>query len=253
MLSGFPLLSRICGHTFVADFIPNSPVIVDLGMNEGSFTRGIRGQFPGARVFGCEPVPDLFQDLAKVMGDSVFNVAVGGKNGQRQIAVYKNHCASLEHQQLEPTATMIPVKVVPFDQLVADLGLTHIDLLKVDIEGSELDMLRDCPAKALQMCDQISVEFHDFLDPASIPDIRACMARLHALGFRAFRCSLLNRSDVLFVHARLLPRWRSVLATRASVMSAFFTAAKLRSFVAYLRGGAGRAVDPERTVGVGVN
>src|SRR5262249_36379929 len=63
MLSGFPLLSRICGHTFVADFVPNSPVIVDLGMNEGSFTRGIRNQFPAARVFGCEPVPDLFRDL----------------------------------------------------------------------------------------------------------------------------------------------------------------------------------------------
>ncbi len=77
-------------------------------------------------------------------------------------------------------------------------------LLKLDIEGPESDLLLAAPAELLRAIGQISVEFHDFLDPALAPTVERATARLAGLGFAVFRMSRDN-SDLLFVNAARLP------------------------------------------------
>jgi len=69
------------------------------------------------------------------------------------------------------------------DEFASDLGLTHIDLLKMDIEGAELDVLASCSDRFLRSIAQLTVEFHDHVGVVSKEDIRAVIRRFHSLGF----------------------------------------------------------------------
>ncbi len=50
----------------------------------------------------------------------------------------------------------------------------------------------------------MSVEFHDFITPADLPRIRACLARMEELGFVCLRFSLRTYGDVLFLNRALV-------------------------------------------------
>lgn len=228
-----PRLRRISQHTFLANALPLRPVLLDLGMNQGAFSSAFKAAYPGAEIFGCEPVPELFQSLRRVWGDHAHNVAVAGRTRDGSINVYAEHCASMVHADLESDADIVPIQIVSFDELAARLGVARFDLVKIDIEGAELELFLESSAKTLLMCDQITVEFHDFMNKADVPVIRQCVSRLESLGFAAFRCSILNRSDMLLVHPRLLSRFgRSRI--QAEVIGAHITAEKARNLIRYV-------------------
>jgi hypothetical protein len=162
-------------------------------------------------------------------------VAVGAHTGGGAIAVFKSHCASVVYHRLEAEPDVLPVRIVTLDDFVRSLSLTRIDLLKVDIEGAEIEVLQNASREVLSMCDQICVEFHDFLDPASITDIRCAIRRLRLLGFGAFRCSVLNRSDILFVHRRLIESRVAKILLWMAIVRALMTGEKARSFAHHVR------------------
>lgn len=229
-----PRLGRVCGHTFVESWIGSNSQVVDLGMNKGDFARYIIDHFADARIYGCEPVPDLFEKLQRHFCDGVLNVAVGGNTGSVPLRVYKTLCASAILSNLEPDFEIMQIQMLSLDDFVRSLGLSRIDLLKVDIEGAELAMLLQTSEVVLKNCDQISVEFHDFLDRSQIDDIRKAISRLRSLGFDSFRCSILNRSDILFVHKRMRRHRGAALIIRSQIIRNHFTADKLHNFVKYV-------------------
>jgi hypothetical protein len=98
------------------------------------------------------------------------------------------------------SATSVVVDGVTLSDLLDRHAIKHVDLLKVDIEAAELPMFENTPDRTLLACDQISVEFHDFLDPAQAPGVDAAIRRFRALGFGCFRGSLTERDDMLFVN-----------------------------------------------------
>lgn len=229
-----PRLGRACGHTFVKSWIGVNSKIVDLGMNQGAFANYIMDHFSGARIYGCEPVPALFEKLRRRFYDGVLNVAVGGKTEFVPLQIYETLCASACFANLEPECETIQVRMLSLDDFVEMLGLTRIDLLKVDIEGAELAMILQASNKVLKDCDQISIEFHDFLDRSQIADIRKAISRLRSLGFEPFRCSILNRSDVLFVHERKRRHRGASFIIRLQIIRNHFAMGKARNFVKYV-------------------
>jgi len=206
-----PKVSRISDHTFFDHLLcRNEAVIVDLGMNNGDFSRQVRGLHPNVTIFGCEPVPSLHKKLSAEFGSSALNLAVAGKTEDGQITLYDDYCPSMVLDGLgECSNGAVPTQVVSLDDLVDRLKIKHIDLLRVDIEGSELAMILNASAGTLGRCDQITVEFHDWLDPGHLPGIRSCILRLQTSGFEVFRCSISSYSDVLFVRKRFI---RSIAA-----------------------------------------
>jgi len=106
-------------------------------------------------------------------------------------------------------------------------------VLKIDIEGAELEMLLGTPESVLRRCDQITVEFHDFMDRSQAVDVRACIHRLRSFGFRPFRCRILNHSDMLFVHERCLKTWLFPFFIWLGVIRNDLTLEKVRNFFTY--------------------
>lgn len=101
----------------------------------------------------------------------------------------------------------LPVKTIP--SIMAELGHNWVDVIKVDVEGSEYALMENmfdvlgCPP-----CNQFTVEWHHFpLDPrygaGSSPPLNALVTLMHKCGFRQFHHHLQGgwpSSDAVFHH-----------------------------------------------------
>ncbi|MGZ4287562.1 MAG: FkbM family methyltransferase [Solirubrobacteraceae bacterium] len=119
--------------------------IVDLGSNIGGSVLYFAGRYPTARIYGVEPDPATFAKLkanvAPLENVDVVPVAVGDCDGEAEFFPNPHTWAS----SLKPTFATTPGITVPvrtLDTLLDEIGLDRVDLVKLDIEGSEYDVLR---------------------------------------------------------------------------------------------------------------
>ena len=77
----------------------------------------------------------------------------------------------------------------------------QVDLLKVDIEGAEIELFSACDNDELRDVMQITVEFHDFAYRDLHDSVLRIFDRMVDIGFWVVPCSLDN-SDVLFINRK---------------------------------------------------
>jgi FkbM family methyltransferase len=71
--------------------------------------------------------------------------------------------------------------------LLKRMGVTHVDLLKLDIEGAEFDLLEQVQAADLAPFEQIFIEFHHHaIRHLTQADTERSAARICSLGFKCF-------------------------------------------------------------------
>ncbi|MGE5490049.1 MAG: FkbM family methyltransferase [Actinomycetota bacterium] len=196
-------LMRLCGHSFVSDFLGEAPVVLDCGSNRGEFARKLADGF-GARVFGFEPDPRLFAALPELDGVFFFDLAVSSRAQDMVLNLGVRNCSSARFQE-EAGQDAAVVKAVSLDGFCAEKSIARIDLLKLDIEGAEIEVLESLPDGFLGAVGQVTVEFHDFLDAAEGPGIRRVVERMRQGGFDLVKFSHHDHSDCLFVNRRRHP------------------------------------------------
>lgn len=232
-------MDRAQGHSFLCGGLGPGATVVDLGMNRGLFARHVIDRY-GCRVVGVEPVPDLYDRLPRREGLVAERCAISGSQGEGHLHLNESSCATLMAGLAEVSASRVSVRAVTLDAFIARHGLAAVALLKVDIEGAEIDMLLGVQADTLATVDQISVEFHDFVDDEFKSGVRAVDHRLKESGFRRLSFSLDN-SDVLYINeSRLaLPWWQYIyIAVRWRYLAGLVR--KLRRAVARVRRPTGR-------------
>lgn len=151
----------------LADYVPEPGwVVFDVGANVGvvSMCQAERG----ARVYAFEPNPDCFGRLLRNIVDNglsglvqAFNVALGDHVAEGEMCVQKGGTTGgtvIEATSSE-TACCAPIKITTLDHMASALGVPHVDLLKVDVEGAEVDVLRGA-ARALRRTRRMIVEYH---------------------------------------------------------------------------------------------
>lgn len=128
----------------------DAKIVLDCGAHQGRMTRAFRGAFPAAKIHAFEPTPATFADLKARVGAipnvEVINAAVGGKSGEMEFFVGANEQSnSLVRPQGGgggASANSIRVPVVGIADFCRERGIDKIDVLKLDIEGYELETLR---------------------------------------------------------------------------------------------------------------
>lgn len=196
-------LMRVCGHSFLKDLLGEAPVVLDCGANHGAFS-GELARNHRARVYGFEPDPRLFPRLPEVANVSFFNLAVSVTGGELMLNLGEGNCSSARFTE-GAGQTSVAVGATTLDAFCSEQSLRAIDLLKVDIEGAEIEVLERLSQGLLAATGQITVEFHDFLDASELPRIRGVIRRMREHGFYFIRFSHHDYSDCLFVNSRLHP------------------------------------------------
>ncbi|MCY4335694.1 MAG: FkbM family methyltransferase [Litoreibacter sp.] len=154
-------------------------ICVDLGANVGEFTRLMADK--GAEVIAYEPDPETFARLNEAVGAranvQLHQKAAGAQNGIVQLqraARYDEHPEKFSQASslVRRDASMDPknsvdVEVIDF---VAELKAMDRDIriLKVDIEGSEFELLDALIQDPIvNRIDTIFVETHEWMDPVN--------------------------------------------------------------------------------------
>jgi FkbM family methyltransferase len=175
--------------TGLASNIEPDWVILDLGANKGYFS--VRAALKASRVISAEPNP-ISHALCKanitVNGFAekvhLHQVAVAEKEGQITFSIAEDSacCTTLHRPDVTHTIT---VDAVTVPKLIGDIE--KIDLMKMDIEGSEVALLLD-PASGewLQKVRRIAMEYHPMFYSE---EVRLSMVhRLENLGFEVITC-----------------------------------------------------------------
>ena len=199
-LTGYP--TKFSEHSFFNETLGTESVVVDFGSNHGFFATAIIKRF-GCHVYGVEPVKELFDALPKTQDGlfTAFNVAIGAVDGVQEINVFSDKCASLYGSNTADEYTQTgEVSVWTLRTFLEQANLLHVDLLKIDIEGAELDMLETANSDDLQRISQITIEFHDFIFVEQKDRVRTAINKLIDNGFYMIRISQDN-TDVLFVNS----------------------------------------------------
>jgi FkbM family methyltransferase len=121
--------------------------IVDLGANVGMASAWFRGRYPEARIVAVEPDPDTFAKLERnLAGDdavTLVNAAVAGEAGEVELFQPSGYSisSSLSASRDDQGASSARVRACTLDELWTELGLERVDLLKLDVEGAELEVL----------------------------------------------------------------------------------------------------------------
>ena len=197
-------IDRFYGHSVLIDDLKLSSTVVDLGANHGNFAMAIVERFR-CKPFCVEPDPGLYQALAKNSAISACNVAVTTQNGPARFYVAENaECSSLTPPKSSKTIAEIECQTVTLETLLASMGLEQVDVLKIDIEGLELQLLNSLDARVLDRINQLTVEFHDAIGMGTVKQIVETIDHLRNYGFGAVRGSFFDYSDVLFLHTERL-------------------------------------------------
>jgi FkbM family methyltransferase len=194
-------LVRVCDHTFHFDRTNDFGVVVDLGMNKGEFSQWIATN-TAARCYGAEPVPELFASLPRSERIVARRVAIGGEAGTKKLSIPDRLCASLSETGVVRGARQVDVEVVTLPSFIDTYGLASIDLLKVDIEGAEIDVLRSMKDDLFARIGQMTIEFHDFMKRSDAPSVRELLGKIKDQGFFVINFGRKNYTDVVCLNRR---------------------------------------------------
>jgi FkbM family methyltransferase len=162
-------------------------VVLDVGANAGAYTV-LFAQWVGPRghVFAFEPVPSIARALAAQLNlnglsrrVTIVEAAAGAAAGRSMLVATGLSGVNRRPAPGEQTGNRIEVPVVTIDEVCSSAGVSPA-LIKIDVEGTELEVLRGAAHTLAANPDlQVFVEFHPSLWPAygiSVDDVRIAMA-----------------------------------------------------------------------------
>ena len=189
------------GWWICPDGLNEDSVIYSFNIGEDiSFDRSIIEKF-GAHVHAFDPTPRALDYVKKQRAPKkmhVQGVALAAHDGEELFYPPEDteHVSHTLMTKPQTAASALKVNVKRLGTIMRELGHTHIDLLKMDIEGSEYEVLADILDSGIDV-DQILVEFHHNVYPGlTLAQSEAMTDRLAQAGYDLFS---VEGSDCSFI------------------------------------------------------
>lgn len=167
------LIRQRVPESFRAAFASLRPglIAIDCGARVGAITEAMA--LSGARVFAFEPDPAAFDELCRLgrfTNVTLSRSAVSDHFGRERFYL-AGESSSLfhEHNPRWDGSPPVEVDVIDLAPFISDLGSVH--LLKLDIEGAEVAVLRRLlETGALQQVRHVFVEMHERMLPPRLAE-----------------------------------------------------------------------------------
>lgn len=167
-------------------------IVIDAGANDGQSVERYRRQWPDVTVHCFEPDPRAFKVLRSYWGDArgvtLHQTALGAMEGRMQFNLGKESYVSSALPRADgyggdlPLISSEEVAVTTLDEFVKSSRLPYISILKMDLQGFELEALKGA-ANALreEAIDIIYTEV--WLTPAYVGSPAYWEVAQHLAGF----------------------------------------------------------------------
>lgn len=200
-------------------------VVFDVGAYRGDFARLCRTLWPAARIAAFEPLPEKAAQLRSLAGAlsplDVFECALGASCAANVVLHMRETASSILEEHVAKSSASCRCRMRTVDEVVQTMDYPTPDLLKIDVQGYELEVLKgaECSLSRAQviLAEVNLIDIHE-----GVPLLAQTTQWLDARGWVAYDvCGLTRRpldgalwqADLLFVpkdsRLRSDKRWAS--------------------------------------------
>lgn len=169
-------------------FLPRT--VIDIGAATGTWTRECRSVFPAARYFLVDPLEENRPALERLaLSDariSVWTGALGADPGEQKLWAHGDQSSFLHSRDFPGTPRTVEVRTL--DSFIEPFGLASKILLKADVQGFELEVLKGA-SRCLEMAELLVIEVSFRQVYIDGPLAHQVIAYLGAHGFRIYDIS----------------------------------------------------------------
>ena len=128
---------------FLRSVLHHDSIVADVGANQGLYTLWLARVAASGHVYAFEPDPELFECLEQNVRNNVLTnistIRAAASNRSGTLAFTANRLNRGDNRVTEsPDSSLERVKAVTLDEILAH---SRLDLLKIDVQGFEIEVL----------------------------------------------------------------------------------------------------------------
>lgn len=165
------------------DLNTNSTVF-DLGGYEGQWASDIFSKYQ-CTIYVFEPYTDYAEGIEERFKANnkikLFKFGLG-KDDKKELLYINNNASSAFRKKGQP----FPIEIKKASTFINNNNISHIDLIKINIEGGEYDLLQELiEADMIKNIKNLQIQFHDFVPDAfnKMKHIQRQLAVTHQLTY----------------------------------------------------------------------
>ena len=190
-------------YSIKKNYLPSTPItVVDVGANVGLFALYMELTHSIDTIHCFEPCPNSFELLRKNIADfkniHIHPLGLSNRNGSALLKLHpKNSGENKIVKETHDSDKTIEVRICSAEDAFSRLGLTYIDVLKIDTEGSEIQILESLKQR-LDYIGIILLEYHSEADRRNIDRL---LDRFKLIGAKV---EMMNVGTLKYINQRLL-------------------------------------------------
>lgn len=141
-------------------------IIIDAGSNVGIFSRLMLKENPMSKVFAIEPEENNYQLLKENTKNYSAEILRGGiwsHDCKLKVMARDTGDWGFVVKEVNDNNDNFSINAVSINSLIKKYDLKHIDLLKMDVEGSEYEIFNSNSLDWIDICSAIVIETHDHI------------------------------------------------------------------------------------------
>ena len=174
-----------------------SHTVLDVGANIGFFALYLQSLAPGIRVHCFEPGEDArsrldtnvkinrLESMVSIYPMAIFDTEATLELKEAAMPAHR----SLFANQFVEGARSTTVQAIPLEKAIELSKSTHVDLLKIDVEGAEIEIVEGADPKCWENIERLVVEYHDLLRPGCKERVTRLLRSRGYRGIHAFETS----------------------------------------------------------------
>jgi FkbM family methyltransferase len=177
---------------FLHGYLSRRSVVLDVGANAGAYAAVVEDVVGPRSLVIFEPLPQLVSLLrARFPGSEVRPVALSDQSGQAKIRIpsiagkaYSTRATLSDHEEPGQSGfEEVEIGLETLDAAVADLALKRIDVVKIDVEGHELEVIAGARGSLERYQPMVLIEIEARHHTFPIIEV---FARLEECGLRGY-------------------------------------------------------------------
>ena len=200
------------GWAIPYEVISCDSVVVDVGLGEDiSFSESLLKEYQCV-IHGFDPTPRAIEFVRGKALDNFFLYEFGLAGSNRKAKFFlpnnQDHVSGSVAKCNHVGDCSIEVRVIDIYSLMSIIGVDHIDLLKIDIEGAEYELLMSAPfSESARHIRILCIEFHHRWKEFGVDSTRKAVTILSELGFECVWQSRETNEEFTFLNTRfIVPR-----------------------------------------------
>jgi FkbM family methyltransferase len=144
----------------------NNSIVLDVGGYHGEWSEKIYNKYH-CHIYIFEPIKTFYNVISNKFKDiqniHVFNYGISTETKTIDFSLNNDATSSYVNNK----GVLVKAQVKNISEVLSELNITHVDLIKINIEGEEYPLLNYLIREnMIEMFENIMVQFHDFINDA---------------------------------------------------------------------------------------